>query len=247
MSTVSRPASYADLPRTDGVRPPARLLLHSPLRGVAGAIVRRRWEVEVRGTENFPTTGPVVVAANHIGFLDGPLMAILSPRPVHALTKREMFVGRMGRFLTASGQIPIWRREPDPAAVRTALRVLRDGHVVGVFPEGTRGAGRVTRAEGGAAYLAIATGAAVVPLSMLGTRDVGGSLNSVPRPGTRMVMTYGAPLVFPQHGWPRRRDEVREASRKIRQALLSTMREAEAATGLELPGPVPPTSAKEQL
>lgn len=247
MSTVSRSAAYADLPRTDGVRPPARFLLHSPLRGVAGAIVRRRWQVEVRGAENFPMAGPVVVAANHIGFLDGPLMAILSPRPVHALTKREMFVGRMGLFLAASGQIPIWRRAADPAAVRTALRVLRDGGVVGVFPEGTRGAGRVARAEGGAAYLAIATGAAVVPLSMLGTREVGGSLNSVPAPGTRMVMTYGDPLAFPQHGWPRRHDEVRDATRQVRQALLATMREAEAATGLELPGPVPPTTAKEQL
>jgi 1-acyl-sn-glycerol-3-phosphate acyltransferase len=247
VSTVSRPASYADLPRTDDVRSPARLLLHSPLRGVTGTIVRRRWHVEVRGAERFPMTGPVVVAANHIGFLDGPLMAILGPRPVHALTKREMFVGGMGRLLRASGQIPIWRREPDPAAVRTALRVLRDGGVVGVFPEGSRGAGLMTRAEGGAAYLAIATGAAVVPLSMLGTRAVGGSLNSVPPPGTRMVMTYGDPLVLPQHGWPRRRDEVREATHQVRRALLATMREAEAATGLQLPGPVPPTTAKEQL
>jgi len=247
VSTVSRSAAYLDLPRTDGVRPPARALLHSPLRGVAAAIVRRRWDVTVRGADHFPVTGPVVVAANHIGFLDGPLMAILGPRPVHALTKREMFVGSMGRFLRASGQIPIWRSEPDPLAVRIALRVLRDGGVVGVFPEGTRGAGRMSRAEGGAAYLAIATGAAVVPLSVLGTRDVGGSLNSVPGPGTRMVLTYGTPLTFSRHGWPRRRDEVRDATSQIRQALLATMREAEAATGLHLPGPVPPTSAKEQL
>lgn len=247
MSTVSRPASYADLPRTDGVQPPARWLLHSPARRVAAAIVRRRWDVQVRGRENVPLSGPVVIAANHIGYLDGPLMAILGPRPVHALTKREMFVGRMGRFLTATGQIPVWRRAADPAAVRTALRVLRDGGVVGVFPEGTRGAGLVTTAEGGAAYLAIASGAAVVPLSFLGTREVGGSLNSVPAPGTRIVMTFGTPVAFTRHGWPRRRDEVREATRQIRAALLATMREAESATGLQLPGPVPPTTAKEQL
>lgn len=244
---MERPARHAELPRTDHLRPPARLLLHSRVRDVAGAVARRRWAIELRGTENFPTTGPVVVAANHVGFLDGPLMAVLSPRPVHALTKREMFEGAMGAFLTASGQIPIWRRAADPAAVRTALRVLRDGHVVGVFPEGTRGAGQVTRAEGGAAYLALATGATVVPLSMLGTRDVGGALNSVPAPGTRMVMTYGAPLVVPQQGWPRRRDDVRRLTDSIRRALLATMREAEAATGMALPGPVPPTIEKEQL
>lgn len=247
MTTVSRPAAYADLPRTDGVRPPARLLLHGPARSLAAAAARRRWQVEVRGAERFPRTGPVVVAANHVGFLDGPLMAVLSPRPVHALTKREMFTGRMGAFLRASGQIPVWRQASDPAAIRTALRVLRDGGVVGVFPEGTRGAGELTRAEGGAAYLAIATGAAVVPLSVLGTRDIGGSLNSVPAPGTRMVLSYGAPLHLGQHGWPRRRDEVRRATEQVRRALLATMREAERATGLALPGPVPPTTEKEQL
>ncbi|HET8603681.1 MAG TPA: lysophospholipid acyltransferase family protein [Marmoricola sp.] len=244
---MERPARHAELPRTDGVRPPVRLLLHSRLRDVAGAVARRRWAIELRGTANFPESGPVVVAANHIGFLDGPLMAILSPRPVHALTKREMFEGTMGAFLAASGQIPIWRRAADPAALRTALRVLRDGNVVGVFPEGTRGAGRVHSAEGGAAYLAMAAGATVVPLSMLGTREVGGSLNSVPAPGTRMVMTYGAPLAVPQQGWPRRRDDVRTLTDHIRRQLLATMREAEAATGLALPGPVPPTNEKEQL
>ncbi|HET8560276.1 MAG TPA: lysophospholipid acyltransferase family protein [Marmoricola sp.] len=244
---MERPARFADLPRTDDVRPPARYLLHSPLRQAAGALVRRRWDIELRGVEHFPSSGPVVVAANHIGFLDGPLMAILGPRPVHALTKREMFEGGTGTFLTASGQIPIWRQEPDPAALRTALRVLRDGNVVGVFPEGTRGGGAVHRVEGGAAWLALATGAAVVPLSMLGTREVGGSLNSVPPPGTRMVMSYGAPLPFPQQGWPRRRDDVRSATKQIRRALLETMREAEQATGLALPGPIPPTSQKEQL
>ena len=244
---MERPASSADLPRTDDVRPPVRYLLHSPLRHAAGALVRWRWSVELRGTERFPATGPVVVAANHIGFLDGPLMAILSPRPVHALTKREMFEGRTGVFLTMSGQIPIWRLAPDPAALRTALRLLRQGDVVGVFPEGRRGAGLVHRAEGGAAWLALAAGASVVPLSMLGTRDVGGSINSVPAPGTRMVMSYGAPLMFPQQGWPRRRDDVRAATKQIRRALLATMREAEEATGLRLPGPIPPTDQKEQL
>lgn len=247
MTTVEQPARYAGLPRTDGVRPPARLLLHSPLREVMATVARRRWQIEVRGAEHFPETGPVVVAANHIGFLDGPLMAVLTPRPVHALTKREMFEGSMGAFLTATGQIPIWRRAADPLAVRTALRVLREGGVVGVFPEGSRGAGQVTRAEGGAAYLALVTGAAVVPLSVLGTREVGGALNSVPPPGTRMVLTYGAPLHFPQRDWPRRRVDVRRATDRIRAALLGTMREAEEATGLALPGPIPPTNQKEQL
>ena len=79
-----------------------------------------------------------------LGFIDGPLLAILAPRPVHALTKREMFTGALGPFLRQSGQIPLWRETVDPVAVRTACGSLRDGGCVGVFPEGTRGAGELT-------------------------------------------------------------------------------------------------------
>ena len=148
--------------------------------------------MQITGQQHFPAAGPVVVAANHSGFIDGPLMAIMAPRPLHALTKREMFAGAMGPFLRQSGQIPLWREAVDPLAVRTALRVLRDGGCVGVFPEGTRGAGELLTTEGGAAYLALVTGAPVLPLVYLGTREPGGSTNSIPPKGTRVVMQYGA-------------------------------------------------------
>ena len=96
-------------------------------RARAAAVVRRRWDVRTHGLEHLPMTGPVILAANHIGVLDGPFLAVFTPRPVHALTKQEMFAGRGGRFLRRSGQIPLDRFNPDPAAVKTALRVLRDG------------------------------------------------------------------------------------------------------------------------
>ena len=72
--------THHDLPRTDGVAHPARMMLHG-LRPSFAAVIRRRWNVELRGTEHFPEAGPVIVIANHIGWLDGPMMAILSPRP----------------------------------------------------------------------------------------------------------------------------------------------------------------------
>jgi 1-acyl-sn-glycerol-3-phosphate acyltransferase len=246
---VTRPGprvAHEALPRTTTTRRPRRALLTGG-RPLAQAILRRRFNLEIHGAEHFPEHGPVVVAANHIGFLDGPLMAIMSPRPVHALTKREMFKGAMGPFLSATGQIPVWRNAPDPAAIRTTLRVLRDGGAVGVFPEGTRGAGELASIEGGAAYFAMVTGATVVPLAMLGTRDPGGSLNSVPKAGTRMVMTFGAPVSFDWHAWPRRTADVRAAAQDIRTAILQTLRDAEATTGISLPGPVPPTLEKESL
>ncbi|MCI4578723.1 1-acyl-sn-glycerol-3-phosphate acyltransferase, partial [Escherichia coli] len=125
--------------------------------------------------------GPVVVASNHLGVVDGPLMAIFAPRPVHALTKVEMFDGRLGSFLRTCGQIPLDRFAVDNAAVRTSLRVLRDGGVVGIFPEGQRGAGELELFHRGAAYLAMVTGAPVVPLTVFGTREPGGTMSSLPR------------------------------------------------------------------
>jgi 1-acyl-sn-glycerol-3-phosphate acyltransferase len=215
------------------------MMLHS-LRPAFAAVINRRWDLEIEGAENVPSTGPVVIAGNHVGFLDGPLMAIVGPRPVHALTKREMFKGPLGAFLIASGQIPTSRYEVDPRAVRTALRVLRDGGVAGVFPEGTRGDGEMHSAAGGAAYLALVTGATVVPLSFLGTR-LKGSAASFPPSGTRFVLSYGSPITVEQQGWPRRSADVRELTSRIRLAISANVRAAERASGMTLPGPIPET------
>ena len=239
--TAAAGRAHLQLPRTDDVRHPARLMLHR-LRPTFAGVIRRRWGLELRGAENVPAAGPVVLAGNHVGFLDGPLMAIVSPRPAHALTKAELFTGPLGAFLIASGQIPVRRDAVDPLAVRTVLRVLREGGVAGLFPESTRGAGEVEHVFGGAAYFALATGATVVPVSFLGTRLPGGSSNSIPPAGNRMVVTYGSPLQVPEQPWPRRKPEVAELSARIQHAMLATCREAERATGMSLPGPIPDRS-----
>lgn len=237
MSAVA-PVGHQDLPRTSEVSHPATTLLRGG-RPFARWILRRRYRLEVSGAERVPASGPVVIVANHIGFIDGPLMAIQGPRPVHALTKIEMFDGVMGSFLAAAGQIPVDRGAPDTGAIRTCLKVLRDGGVIGIFPEGARGAGEVAVAEPGAAYLAIATGAPVIPLAFLGTRVPGGALSSIPPRGARVRMMFGEPVRLPAHGWPRRRAEVRNATDQIRNALLDTLRCAEVASGMSLPGPAP--------
>lgn len=238
----SAAATHDDLPRTSTVKHPARMMLHG-LRPTFAAVIRRRWDVDVRGAEKVPATGPVVVAGNHIGFLDGPLMAILGPRPVHALTKRELFTGPLAAFLHGAGQIPVNRFEPDPQAIKSALRVLRDGGVAGLFPESTRGAGEVENAEGGAAYLAMATGATVVPMSFLGTR-LPGTDASFPPAGSRLVVSFGDPIPVEHHPWPRRTAAVRALTERIRVAIIATTDAARRATGMELPGPIPGTASE---
>lgn len=240
MTTAAAAAAvgHDDLPRTRREpHPPTRLL--RLVRPLAARRLRRRYDVDLRGADLVPARGPVVVVANHMGWVDGPMLATLSPRPVHALTKSEMFAGPTGALLRAAGQIPVIRHQTDPRAVRIALRVLRDGGVVGVFPEGARGGGEVDRFEHGAAYLALASGAVVVPLAFLGTRAPGGEADSRPPRGARVVMEFGEPITVAGHVWPRRTAEVAELAERVHDRLRRTVRGAMDRTGIALPGPMP--------
>jgi 1-acyl-sn-glycerol-3-phosphate acyltransferase len=237
--------------RVEGGEPPAATDVRSPAttllsHGRPGAqrLIRAWWDLEIHGAERVPPTGPVVMAANHVGWLDGPLLAICSPRPVHALTKDEMFAGPLGSFLIASGQIPLDRFHVDLRAIRTAVRTLEAGAAVGVFPEGARGPGEMTSPRSGAAYLALVTGAPVVPVSFLGTREPGGHDGSLPPRGSRLAMTFGHHVHLAQQPWPRTQPAVADAAAEVTAGLLATMREAEKLTGMSLPGPLGPKPEK---
>jgi 1-acyl-sn-glycerol-3-phosphate acyltransferase len=229
--------SYDGLPRS--ARPhPARYLLY-PFRPLGRVVIRRRIKVRVVNGEKLPRTGPVIVACNHVGVVDGPLLAIFAPRPVHALTKQEMFKGFMKRFLLATGQIPLDRFHPDPLAVKRCLSVLRDDHVLGIFPEGSRGGGEFDRFHTGAAYLGMVTGAPIVPVVQFGTREPGAGSSSLPAKGVVIDMVFGDPIQIPQTPWPRRKSDVAARSVELRQHLLAHLEHAKQLTGRELPGPLP--------
>ena len=190
-----------------------------------------------------PAKGPVILACNHVGIADGPLLAIFGPRPVHALTKREMFKGPMNRFLLGAGQIPLDRFHPDPLAVKRCLRVLRSGGVVGIFPEGARGAGEFERFHTGAAYLAMVTGAPVVPVVQFGTREPGAGSHALPGKGVTVDMVFGDPIRLTRVPWPRRKHDVATQSLQLREHLLAHLDHAKAVTGRTLPGPLPVADA----
>jgi 1-acyl-sn-glycerol-3-phosphate acyltransferase len=233
-----------ELPSTVGVRVPhTRLITRG--RFVPAAIIRTWWNLEIHGAENVPTSGPVVMAANHVGWLDGPMLAICAPRPVHALTKMEMFSHGMGAFLTAVGQIPLDRFHVDVLAIRVAVKSLEEGLAVGVFPEGTRGAGDMASPRAGAAYLALVTGAPVVPVAFLGTRMPGTDRTLPPR-GTRLAMTFGEPVDLGSRDWPRTQQDMADAAAHVTDAILQTIHTAEQATGMTLPGPLGPKPSKKR-
>jgi len=165
---------------------------------------------------------------------------------VHALTKQEMFDGPLGLLLRASGQIELDRFHVDVAAIRSAVATLRAGHAVGVFPEGTRGAGDMTAPRAGAAYLALVSGAPVVPVSFLGTRMPGGSDGSIPPRGSRIAMTFGEPVDLGHLPWPRTQEQVDAASARVTTAILQTIQKAQETTGMTLPGPIGPKREKKR-
>ena len=121
--------------------------------------------VRVHHGDRIPATGPVVLVANHSAFVDGPLLFGLLGRRTVFLVKQEMFRGPLGRgCCRGSASSRCGAASRTGAAARGASAVLRGGGLVGVFPEGTRGAGDVAAAQHGAAWLARATGAAVLPV-----------------------------------------------------------------------------------
>lgn len=228
------------LPPTAGVPPPPRTTLRV-LRRVGAAILRHRYDVHVHGAHHVPARGPVLLVGNHIGLYDGPLLTACGPRLVHALVKREMFEGRGGTVFRALGQIALDRSAVDPFAVKQAVRVLRDGGVVAIYPEGSRGRGDVTHSRLGGAYLAMVTGAVVVPVAHLGTRGDGESVHAKPTRGARLDLVFGAPLRAgqPPVPWPRRRADVAALAEELRAGLAAHVHDAVLLTGQRLPGEAP--------
>ena len=235
---------HAALPRTSDLRRlPYRA--QAVLRRPARSVVSRRWNVHVHGEHNVPATGRVLLACNHIGWFDGPLMVIRAPRTIHALVKHEMFVGRIGLLLRFVGQIPVERTTIDVRAVRVAIRALRDDRVVAVWPEGTRGDGEIRMMKRGLAYLALVTGAPIVPVAVLGTRAEGESVSGMPPPGRRIDVVYGEPVHVDAVPWPRTRESVEALTRSVQGVLIENVERAVKVSGQQLPGPAPDEEAKE--
>jgi 1-acyl-sn-glycerol-3-phosphate acyltransferase len=232
---MSTRQSTRDLLGTDSYPSPPATMARA-LRPLGRAAMRRRWDIHVYGAEHVPARGPVLLAGNHIGLLDGPLLLALAPRTVHAWVKREMFDGVSGSVFRAMGQISLERGGVDPAAVKTAVRVLRSGGAVAVYPEGARGDGTVSHTRLGLAYLATVTGAQVVPVAHLGTRLPGGGVGSTPPRGSRLSLVFGPGTDVPRRPWPRRRSDIEQVAEDLRLMLAAHVQHAVELTQQSLPG-----------
>lgn len=180
------------------------------------------YRVDTPGRRLVPRTGPVILAVNHTAFLDGPLVVGVTRRPVHVFSKAELFHGALGVALRGIGQIPVHRDTADLAALSAGLDVLARGGVLAVFPEGSRGKGDFSDMRDGLAWVAMRSGAPIVPVVCMGTGAGGSTIGGIARPGARLTAAYGAPFQVPvPPDRPRSRTALDAASALVRERLVA--------------------------
>ncbi len=156
------------------------------------------WRVKVEGRENVPKRGPVILAANHVAFLDSMFLPLVLMRRVTFVAKAEYFDSwKLSWFFRAAGQIPM-RREGGSASERalaSARSVLDSGRILGIYPEGTRSPdSRLYRGHTGVARLALGCRVPLVPVGICGTCEVQRPGSNLPRPFKKVVIRFGAPI-----------------------------------------------------
>jgi 1-acyl-sn-glycerol-3-phosphate acyltransferase len=186
-----------------------RFIVYLPLRAA--------FRVRFMHRERLPRP-PYILSGNHVSLLDPIVLALLSSTPVGYMGKDELFRGRrwFARFLTMLGAFPVKRGTPDREALAEACRRLEAGRVVGIFPEGTRARGDLGAAYGGAAFVALRTGAPIIPVGIAGTE------RALPRRAKRIRFAR----VTIALGEPVRPDEAPQGSRREKvDALTATLME----------------------
>jgi 1-acyl-sn-glycerol-3-phosphate acyltransferase len=159
---------------------------------------------KVEGLEYVPESGPAILAGNHLAVADSFYLPLVVRRRITFLAKAEYFTGsglkgRLARwFFTAAGQVPIDRTDADAAqgALNTAERLLNQGKLMGMYPEGTRSPdGRLYKGKTGLARLTLLTGVPVIPVAMIGTDVVNPPGSKMWRFG-RVTVRFGKPMDF---------------------------------------------------
>jgi 1-acyl-sn-glycerol-3-phosphate acyltransferase len=173
-------------------------------RSVLAPLMRLVYRPVVEGRENVPKRGAVILASNHLSFIDSVVIPLVAPRPVVFLAKAEYFTGTgfkgwLSRsFFTAIDAVPVERgtHRAAQASLDAALEALNEGNAFGIYPEGKRSLdGRLYRGKPGVAWLALTSGALVVPVALAGTEKVQPVGKRLPRI-RRITVKFGEPMDF---------------------------------------------------
>jgi 1-acyl-sn-glycerol-3-phosphate acyltransferase len=167
------------------------------------AVFRVLWRPTVQGRDNIPAAGPLIVASNHLSFIDSIVIPLAVPRKVVFLAKAEYWEGRSPAswprrlFFALFEAVPVQREQQQDAqaSLDLARQVLERGHAFGIYPEGTRSRdGRLYRGRTGVGWLAMAAQASVVPVGLVGTDAVQPIGATVPRVRRGVTIRFGEPV-----------------------------------------------------
>ncbi|SJZ34102.1 lysophospholipid acyltransferase family protein [Garciella nitratireducens] len=150
-------------------------MLYSIVKSILKPILKIFYRVEVRGKEHFPEKTGYIICSNHTHNLDPLVVACFMDFPIYYMAKKELFQNKLiSYFLKKFKAFPVDRQKPDIAAIKTAIKVLKNNKVLGIFPEGTRvKSGEVSRAEPGIAMIAIKAKVKIIPIGISGGYKLG--------------------------------------------------------------------------
>ena len=219
-------------------------------RAVVAPLARLLWRPQVVGRKNVPKRGAVILASNHLSFIDSPTITLLAPRKVSFLAKQEYFTGTGFRgalsraFFSGIGAIGVERGAGAAAqqALDLGLARLEAGEAFAIYPEGTRSLdGRLYRGRTGVAWLALTSGAPVVPVALTGTEHVQPVGSRMPRLA-RVRIEFGEPMDLSGFG-------AASSGRARRQATDAVTAAIQALSGQEPAGVYnePPTTIVERV
>jgi len=195
-------------------------------RGLAKFLTFFTMRAKVYGVENFPKRGPALIVINHLGDADGILLAASLPTTIDAMGKIELIDDwRASLIMRGYGIIWVHRGRPDRRALRAALDGLAEGRMIALAPEGRQSViGGLEEGTEGAAFLAMKSGALIVPVAMTGTENdnVYGNIKKWKR--ASVTLTVGKPFFLQEQA--NRQEMLREGTRQIMEALASLLPES---------------------
>ena len=202
---------------------PSSFGFHHFVDAVLRVLARRLVRLELRGLDNVPGKGPLVVVINHINFLDPALAAIFVPRDLLIMTKAENLRKPIfGTLIKWYGVFPVRRGEVDRSALRNALNILKRNHALLIAPEGTRSHhGRIGEARNGIAYIALKSGAPILPVAIWGGERFWQGFWRLRR--ARVEMEIGEPFTLQANGQRIRRVELTRMTQEIMWRLAILM------------------------
>ena len=200
--------------------------LYPVARAILVPVFRAAWRIHLRGADHVPQTGPAILCPNHTSVIDSFLLPSILPRRITYVGKAEyMDDWKTKHLFPAMGMIPIDRAGGDASkrALDAAAGVLERGELFGIYPEGTRSRdGRLHKGHTGPARLALRTGAPLVPVGMVGTRDIQPPGAKAPRPFRPCEIRIGRPIEVERY---RDRGDDRLLLRQITDELMYEIRE----------------------